>query len=230
MATQKLIRSLGELLARGKSVRIAASYTDEGLQNMETTVRSKGLVPCNGRGRCAGSNCVERAVFVVDPRVEPDEGAGWRHGAAKICLTWLIDPANGQPILESAANREPTGEVAPVPVRRSRQPKAAPAESVQVEVGAVSWDALARSYQHKEYGLLARQARALKCENDTLVRQLAEVQARLIRQLDGVAGPTQETVITLDTVLTEPVSETPVSVETTPEPVAEATAETARLR
>lgn len=169
--SKQLLKSLTEILVKGASVKVADSdLVPEGVRGVVTTIRSKGLVPCNGKGQCRpGAHCIKHAVFVVNPAVEPEDGAGWRHGAAKVCLTQLINPETGEfyvPAADGAAPevRETTPEV----------------RQLETDDETVSWESLARAFKDGSLERLARQARSLKCENDLLVRRLAEVQEQLI--------------------------------------------------
>lgn len=179
---RNLLRNLSHTLIRGARVKIGDSFADDALRGIETTIRSKGLVTCNGRGRCAGDWCIGSAVFVVDPNVDQtvEEGkkAGWRHGAAKVCLTHLLT-TEGERVLPpeaAVADIDPVG--APEP--ESQAPTYITPEPLP---GVVTWSALAEAHAAKDTERLAQMARVLKAENDNLVRRVIEGQDREIARL-----------------------------------------------
>lgn len=87
------IRELRKILVRGARVRVRDTPKKSALHEARVFVKSEGLVPCRGDGRCAvDRKCNGHAVFVCkeDPATLPG-GAGWRKGASKLCLTHLDD-------------------------------------------------------------------------------------------------------------------------------------------
>jgi hypothetical protein len=98
MTTQSVIGSLSEVLVRDAKVVVGDTHKEHAGETM--VVASKGTVPCNGKGKCAGDNCVGLAVFVTDQdyAANPDPTKGWRHNTAKICLTHLQDE-DGNPLI-----------------------------------------------------------------------------------------------------------------------------------
>lgn len=183
---KNLLRNLSHTLIRGARVKIGDSFADEKLRGVETTIRSKGLVTCNGRGRCAGDWCIGSAVFVVDPNVdqtsEDGKKAGWRHGAAKVCLTHLLT-TEGERVLPPEAT---VVNLDPVEVEDSEpQPKTPAPTYITPEPlpGIVTWVALAEAHAKGDTNGLANMARALKAENENLVRRLVDAQDREIARL-----------------------------------------------
>jgi hypothetical protein len=158
----KLLKSLGERLVKGASVKIAQNHEREDFRGLVTQVGSNGLVACSPG--CDLPGCVERAVFVVDPSVEPKEKAGWRHGKAKICLTQILDAATGEHLIPVA---EPAKSAETQQTEQDQQP-------------GVSWESLARAHARKDINKLAMLARALKTENESLFRRLVDAQAQLL--------------------------------------------------
>lgn len=179
-------------LVRGATVKIADTVHTPELRGVETTIRSKGLVTCKGdtgstAAPCAGPWCVGKAVFVVDPNVEPaPEGkrVGWRHGAAQVCLTHILT-ADGQPVI-------PAPEAEPQPVVVPDIPRLTLPLDPQPEVesitagpvpGIVTWVALAHAHARKDLDALAKMARSLKSENDYLMRRLVDAQDQMLARL-----------------------------------------------
>lgn len=172
-------------LVRGVTVKIANTARNEGLRGVTTTIRSKGLVTCKGTGGstaapCAGPWCVGKAVFVVDPNVEPapeGERTGWRHGAAQVCLTH-VQTADGTPVLEKTE----------APAEAEQSPPAVVGIGAGSVPGIVTWPALAHAHARGDLQGLAMMARALKSENDYLMRRLIAVQDHAIVRLQGSTG------------------------------------------
>jgi len=166
------LESIDQRLVRGTTVSVMSSYVEKPeLGGITTTLRSKKPVPCNGKGKCAGDHCVGKAVFVDDPTVEPIEGSGWRHGTAKICLTYILDE-NNAPILPTETLDTCGLEV------ESREVNEDPYHSDEV-----LWQELAHAHTNQDTDLLAFLARKLKKENEQLTRKLLATQSRLIESL-----------------------------------------------
>lgn len=155
---------INQQLIRGALVKVADSFGRAQLRSTTQAIVSKGTVPCKQGGRCAGDWCIGLAVYVAEPEsLGDDKSAGWRTGAAKICLTHLKDE-NDELLVSPSVVSVARAALAPVKV--------------------VTWEDLANAAADQDFQTMIGLARALKRENESLSRRLIEVQDRLIDQLE----------------------------------------------
>jgi hypothetical protein len=160
-------------LIRGNTVVVADSFGQADLRGAKLIVASKGLVRCNRKGRCAGTWCIGKAVFVTSPNTNKDDKhMGWRSGTNKICLTHLKDE-EGNLILPPQALR----------VMKEALDRPLPQQDTPI-VGPVTWDDLANTVSERDWVRLTTLARRLKRENEVLQQRVIEVQDKLIEHLN----------------------------------------------
>jgi len=170
-------------LTRGTPVVIAESYRSPDLRGKNMVVASKTTVPCKGDERCAGDWCDGNAVFLTTPEsFQQDKRLAWRKNTVKICLTHLKDK-NGvllapPPLLSQNAHADQ-----PLTKLANEVAQAGEQRSEEDEDVSVSWNELARAHQAGDINKLAFLARALKRENEKLVRRTLAVQEKLIERL-----------------------------------------------
>lgn len=174
-----LVRNLAGRLVRGATVVIGPTFDQQELRGKEMVLRSKGMVPCNKKGRCAGDHCVGKAVFVTEPDYQEKEGAGWRDGTTKVCLTHLVDE-HGEPlipfnedVLEPADGSSENRAALSSGSRPALPPVRTAPNNLPPQAGeGVTWQALAEAAKERDTERLIVIARALKTENEILARRL----------------------------------------------------------
>lgn len=191
------IRELRKILVRGARVRVRDTPKKTALHEARVFVKSEGLVPCRGDGRCAvDRKCNGHAVFVCkeDPATLPG-GAGWRKGASKFCLTHLnADDGEALTKVLKSKVKAPKKELAPVDLETFREVE---------EIGEpVTWIELAHAALGAQRGdsdsltKLILFARRLKASGARLQHQVIEAQRGLIEvqrtALDQISSERQE--------------------------------------
>lgn len=178
MIAETVKQAMEQQLIRGTRVVVGESFRKPGLRGEEMIVASRGLVKCNGKGRCAGDWCAGLAVFLADPEtVNEEKEMGWRGGTKKVCLTHLRTP-EGDAVLPP-----PALQVAAEALEKQGQ--TTPTANPYSSTGVVTWEELAQTVADKDWTRLTYLARKLKRENEDLKVKVIAAQEKLIEHLQA---------------------------------------------